>query len=141
MREILESLANKLSSQPVEHVYAEFAVDMTAIMRQLLDKSKGASARDAAANLKAAADIRHTLLKEARAMGLVRVAGGGENGSVTNTWVTWVSQLNNDDIRAQIYKIVQEFQSIDPELVANGMLDADKASLFSGDSIWDDKKE
>ena len=139
LREILESYATQLASQPVEHVYAQFAIDMTAILRKLDTKAAEASARDSVAAYKAMADIRHTMLKEARQMGVVRVAGGeGSDGGTVNAWVTWISQLSNEEIRAQILSVVQEFKSIDPKLVANGMLDADKADLFSGESIFAD---
>ena len=138
---LLEDRSAHMRDQPTEHAYAMFAIEMTAIMRQLRattdrqDKEGNyiTSPRDAVAALKAQADIRCKILSEGRQLGIIRDKTLGD-GTVR---FALIAQLTNEQIRAKIGQTVLEFQALESGLVDTEFLDSNTEPMFSGDSAFE----
>lgn len=135
MADILQDVANEITERPVEHNYAHFLIKSTAILRKLADRAKDPKthARDAVTALKTQFDIRHTLLKEARAMGVIEDRSKDTAGDIN----VWVSQLSNDEIRRELMTMLKTFSSVDVGLTEVGLLEPSAKPMFSGPSVFD----
>lgn len=144
-REALDEISTRIAGEAVEHTYAHFLIDMTAIMRKLAaiadqvdeETESGKAAvhpRDAVSALKAQADIRRDILSKGRELGLIKPVPGSEGGRL-GIDLSFVSGLSNAEIQRELYRMLAQFRDLESGLVEADFVDSPIGDIFSGGSV------
>jgi hypothetical protein len=132
MRDLLESISAKLAAQPIEHVYAQYMMDMLALSARLgkIANSQNTHSRDAVAAVRGQIEVRSALLNEARKMGVVRVATNSSDDIVS-----YIESLSSDEIKNELRKLAAKFTELDA--LASKTKVAPDSPIFHGESVFD----
>jgi hypothetical protein len=130
MRDLLESISAQLAAQPIEHVYAQFMIDMMALSSRLGVLAKSAHARDAVAAVRGQVEIRNGLLEKAIKLGVVRVAT-----NASDDIVSYVESLSSDELKNELRKLAGKFSELDA--LASKTKVAPDSPIFYGESVFD----
>jgi len=138
LREAMDELAQELSSQPTEHVFARHFIEAVAIINKL-DKFTTDSGipREAINALKAQYEIRKDLLRLAKEFGIVNIQGMGAEAGLPIYIAQHIQGMTATELRSELARSLDELVRIQREVGDDDILALPEQRLHHGDSIYD----
>jgi hypothetical protein len=128
VREIFQSIAERLQGTPREHMFAEFLLVATGHMRTLheIATKKGTAPRDAVAAIKTSWGIRTAVMSEARRFGVV----SDRAGQIAGLDISFIENMSNEEIRHALMTLPEKVRRLERDYKNLNIMDVDAGPMF-----------